>query len=325
MITSSKPNKYPDILDQTFHHDTASHSFTVKWGSIGVKTSPPVVFIHGTPWSSAVWIPFAISLSRRFRVYLLDRPGFGESPPEAHQSSYDATKDSAVEKLDADLARQSEVFAALYKLWQSEWDTEQPAAHVVAHDNAGLLSLRAHLLHGCKYASLCLMNVVAIGPFGQSLFKAVGDSPELFEELPDMALEGILEAYIRDAAHQELSKNTMDMLKEPWLRPGGKKGFIRELRQANVRSTDAVESRYGQVGPSIPVKIIWGAQDNWIPVASAWRLGKALGTREIVEIPEAGHLVMIDQPGQVGVELGMWLSSATQKSGRPSGSSRIME
>lgn len=295
-------------LDQTFHYENAAYIYNIKWCSLGHPASPPLILIHGTPWSSRFWVPFALSLSRQFHVYLFDRPGFGDSPPE-HKLPSTPISASKVTELDADLARQSEAYAALFKTWQADWNNQK--AHVVAHDNAGLVSLRAYLQHDCHYASLCLIDVVAIGPFGQSLFKTVANEPGHFEQLPDMAFEGILESYIRQAAFYELSKETMQMLKLPWLREGGKRGFIRELCQANFRSTEAVEGRYGEVGGSVPVKIIWGAEDDWIPVESAWRLGNALKAREVVVVENAGHLSMLDQPAQIGVELGRWLSAVS--------------
>ena len=293
-------------LNQSFQYQNSTHSYTVKWCSLGNPATPPLIFIHGTPWSSRLWVPFALSLSRQFHVYLFDRPGFGASPPERKLPGT-TTSTSKVEELDADLARQSEVYAALFKSWEKEWRNQK--AHIVAHDNAGLVSLRANLLHDCQYASLCLIDVVAIGPFGQSLFEVVANDPHHFQQLPDMAFEGILESYIRNAAFYEISKEIMQTLKSPWMREGGKAGFIRELCQANSRSTEAVEGRYGEIGRNMPIKIIWGAEDKWIPVESAWRLGDALGAKEIAIIEKAGHLSMLDQPGQFGVELGRWLSA----------------
>ncbi|KAF2658316.1 putative hydrolases or acyltransferase [Lophiostoma macrostomum CBS 122681] len=308
-MSSSQSNPAP--LSRSFFYQNATHSYTIKWTSLGSPSSPPLIFIHGTPWSSRVWVPYALALSRQFHVYLFDNPGFGDSPLEQPLPSTPADfSKSEVERLDADLARQTEAFAALFKSWESDeeqgWKDRKP--HVIAHDHAGLMSLRAHLLHGCQYASLCLMDVVAIGPFGQSLFKAVAKKPEYFEALPDMTMDGVLESYIRQAAFKELSKETMEMLKEPWLREGGKKGFIRQLCQANSRNTDAVEGRYQEVGESMPVKIIWGENDDWIPVETAKRLGEALKAKEVVTIAEAGHLIMYDQPAQLGVELGRWLT-----------------
>jgi pimeloyl-ACP methyl ester carboxylesterase len=227
---------------------------------------------------------------------------------ESEQDGKAFKPNNQVKELDADLARQSEVFAALFKTWERDWGNKK--AHVIAHDHAGLMSLRAYLLHDCRYASLCLMDVVAIGPFGQPLFKTVAENPQHFQQLPDMAFEGILELYIRNAAFHELSKDTVQMLKAPWMKEGGKAGFIRQLCQANSRSTEEVEGRYREVGEQIPVKIIWGAQDNWLPMEVASRLEKALNAKEVVLIEEAGHLIMYDQPAQIGVEIGSWLNSA---------------
>ncbi|KAI0147465.1 Alpha/Beta hydrolase protein [Xylariaceae sp. FL1272] len=303
----------PVSLDQTFEFSNATHSYGIKWCSLGNPESPPVVFVHGTPWSSHVWEPFALALSRQFHVYLFDNPGFGESPLEKEFPGKPFTGLSKVAELDADLARQSEAYAALFKSWQADWGNQK--AHVVAHDHGGLQSLRAYLFHGCEYASLCLIDVVAIGPFGQDLFKVVAENPQHFEQLPDMAFEGIVESYIRGAAYQELPKKTMQMLKAPWLKEGGKQGFIRQLCQANLRSTEAVEAKYDTVGSKLPVKIVWGSDDQWIPVESAWRLGDALRAKEVVSIHEAGHLIMYDQPAQLGVELGRWLSAFSHAGG----------
>jgi pimeloyl-ACP methyl ester carboxylesterase len=297
----------PTVLTHNFHYQNATHIYDIKWVSLGNPSSPPVVFIHGTPWSSRVWKPFALALSRKFHVHLFDNPGFGESPLERELNETAFQPATKTSELDADLARQSEVFAALFKAWEKGWGGQK--AHVIAHDHAGLMSLRAYLLHDCRYASLCLIDVVAIGPFGQALFKAVAENPQHFQDLPDMAFEGILESYIRNAAFHELSRETMQMLKKPWMKEGGKAGFVRQLCQANWRSTEEVEGRYKEVGEQIPVKIIWGAEDDWIPVEVATRLGKALHAKEIVEIEEAGHLVMYDQPAQLGAQLGSWLSS----------------
>lgn len=312
-MTSATPQNEEVSLTQTFNYESSTHKFSVKWGTIGDPANRPLILIHGTPWSSRLWVPFATSLSNQFRVYCFDRPGFGESPPERELPGVTTSSDK-VSQFDGNLARQSEVYAALFKSWLPGWGNLKP--HVVAHDNAGLISLRANLLHDCQYASLCLIDVVAIGPFGQPLFKAIGDNPHYFEQLPDMAFDGILESYIRNAAFRALRDEDMQMLKAPWLRSGGKQGFIRELCQADARSTEEVEPRYGEVGSRLPVKIIWGANDNWIPVESAWRLGKALKAREVVIIKEAGHLVMLDQPAQVGVELGRWLTAVLPSSKR---------
>ncbi|KAJ5919675.1 hypothetical protein N7454_009510 [Penicillium verhagenii] len=298
----------PIELTQTFQYSSSTHSYNVRWTSFGDKSCPPLVFVHGTPWSSRVWHVYAQSLAKYFHVYLFDNPGFGTSPlgKPLPGKEDDITKEAA---LDADLSAQSEVFSVLYKFWAETWGPRK--AHVIAHDHGGLMSLRAHILHGCEFASLCLINVVALGPFGQPLFKLIAEHEEVFLALKGPVFEGIVQSYIRDAAHSDLKRETMETLKNPWVSTEeGRRGFVRQMVQANSRSTEEVEGRYPEVGKAIPVRIIWGKEDRWIPVETAFRLGESLNAQDVVLIDGAGHLVMYDQEGKLGVELGWWLSQA---------------
>ncbi|KAL8916042.1 MAG: hypothetical protein Q9208_008727 [Pyrenodesmia sp. 3 TL-2023] len=291
-------------LKEVFHHSTAVFDYNIRWTSLGNPTLPPLIFVHGTPWSSRVWHSYAKSLAQYFRVYLFDNPGFGDSPLGKARADT-ISKEVA---LDADLAQQSEVFAALYKFWAQDWQGSK-RAHVVAHDHGGLMTLRAHLLHGCEYRSLCLIDVVAVGPFGKPLFKLMAENEGVFTALTGPVFEGVVESYIRDAAHKELTRETMDALKKPWISSEeGRRGFVRQMVQANSRSTEEVEGRYHEVGEKLPVRIIWGKEDEWLPVETAPRLKEKLNVQEVVVIEGAGHLVMYDQPGRLGIELGWWLS-----------------
>ncbi|PLB50032.1 alpha/beta hydrolase [Aspergillus steynii IBT 23096] len=310
-MTTPIPSVIP--LTETFSFSTTTHSYNIRWTSLGNANAPPLIFIHGTPWSSRVWHTYALSFAKYFHVYLFDNPGFGESPlgqplPDKAET---LTKEIA---LDADLAQQSEAFAALYKSWEEGWPQAQRKPHVVAHDHGGLMALRANLLHGCEYASLCLIDVVALGPFGQPLFKLVAENAGVFEALTGPVFEGVVESYIRDAAYKELSRETMEMLKWPWLvSEEGRRGFVRQMVQANSRSTEEVEGRYHEVGRKMPVRVIWGKEDKWIPVETAQRLKDKLEGQDVVVIEEGGHLLMYDQEGRLGVELGWWLNSVSHR------------
>jgi pimeloyl-ACP methyl ester carboxylesterase len=296
----------PTALRHTFHYQNDTHIYDIKWTALGDPNDPPLIFIHGTPWSSRVWQSCAIACSRNFRVFLFDSPGFGESPLERQIPGTTFDPPNKTIELDADLARQSQVFAALFKSWKKDWGHQRP--HLVCHDIGGYMSLRANLLHGCDYASLCLIDVVAIGPYGQSLFEDVATRPEHFSKLTAPAFEDVVDMYIRKAAFSELPDHVIQMLKVPWLRKGGRSGFLRQLCQANSRSTHDLEGRYIEVGDRIPVKIIWGVNDEWIPLETAGRLATAIGTTDIVEIENAGHLIMYDAATQLCYELGSWLS-----------------
>ncbi|WP_368839260.1 alpha/beta fold hydrolase [Kocuria sabuli] len=116
----------------------------IAWSTKG--SGPAVVFCHGTPWSSVLWAPFAEALAKDHTVYSWDMPGYGAS-------SMDPTH-------DVDLVVQGEALLALL----DHWALQNP--HVIAHDYGGAVSLCAHLLHGAPFASLCLVDAVALRPWG---------------------------------------------------------------------------------------------------------------------------------------------------------------
>lgn len=280
---------------------TKTHEFNMKYMSFGNPKGPPVIFIHGTPWSHRVWLPYAEALAPFYKVHLFDNPGFGVSLAGASISGR--------HELDASLATQSEAFAYLFR----HWNLSQPP-HIIAHDVGGLISLRANLLYGCDYASLCLVDVVALRPFGSSFFKLVGSHPDIFNAIPDPIAEGMVRSYIQGAAFKPLAKEVEDLLTLPWTKKGMqcKGGFLRQIRHADQRHVAEVESRYGEVGNKMPVKIIWGKEDSWIPVDRASKLAGMIGTDQVVIVEEAGHLIQYDQPIRLGVELANWLARVAQ-------------
>ena len=255
---------------------------TISWQRFG--DGPPLVFLHGTPWSSALWRPIAEALSARFTVYLWDMPGYGASSKRAEDA--------------VDLGVQGELFAHLLQ----EWGLERP--HVVAHDFGGAVALRARLLHGARYASLCLVDVVALSPWGSPFFTLVAQHAEVFAQLPAAVHRGAVEAYIRGAAHRPLSDADLEMLVTPWLGEDGQAAFYRQIAQADERYTDEVAPLYPTLDE--PVHIVWGAEDTWIPVDRAHRLHAAIPHSTLTVLPDAGHLIPLDAPAALSAELTRW-------------------
>lgn len=244
-------------------------------------SGPPLVFCHGTPWSSRLWTPFARGLEREFTVHLWDMPGYGRS------SKHDGHP--------VDLGTQGEAFAALLE----HWGLDRPA--VVAHDYGGAVALRAHLLHGCAFASLTLVDVVALRPWGSAYFRLVREHADVFAAQPAAVHRGALEAYIRTAAHRGLTGGQLDTLTGPWLGGEGQRAFYRQIAEADERFTDEIQDRYREL--DIPVTIIWGAEDTWIPVDRAHRLHKLIPGSRLEIIGGAGHLIQYDAPVELALAL----------------------
>jgi pimeloyl-ACP methyl ester carboxylesterase len=259
---------------------------TVRWGCEG--TGPPVVFCHGTPWSSRLWAPFAAALRSEFTAYLWDMPGYGESSKDpAHRVSLDV---------------QGELLADLLGYWRLS-----TPPHVVAHDYGGAVALRGHLLHGAAYASLALVDVVALAPWGSEFFRLVREHTDVFMALPPAMHEGALRAYVDGASHRGLTTEQSDLLVAPWLDDAGRPAFYRQIGQADQAYTDEIEPRYGDL--DLPVLVVWGRDDTWIPVDRAHRLADVVPGARLEIVEAAGHLIQLDQPARLATTLRRWLTS----------------
>ena len=116
----------------------------------------------------------------------------------------------------------------------------------MAHDLGGLVALRAHLVEGAAYASLFLVDVVAIPPSGSPFFAFVQDHPALLPQLPAYIHEAIVRAYIGNATYAGLAPEDLEALVAPWTGPEGQPAFYRQIADYDLelltRTSDSSRS-----------------------------------------------------------------------------------
>jgi pimeloyl-ACP methyl ester carboxylesterase len=256
----------------------------IAWARAG--RGPAVVFCHGTPFSSLLWQPFATTLARDFTVYLWDMPGYGRSSKHPQHPVH--------------FGVQAEAFAALL----THWGLDRP--HVVAHDFGGAVSLRAHLVGGAAYASLMLVDVVAIPPSGSPFFRFVQDNAGVLGDLPAYIHEAIVRAYIQGASHRGLRDDDLDALVLPWTGDDGQPAFYRQIADYDERYLAENEQRLDRI--DIPVRVLWGTDDAWIPSHIGERLASMVPGASLSLIDDAGHLMHYDAPVALTDEIRAWLS-----------------
>ncbi|RSO02451.1 alpha/beta hydrolase [Streptomyces sp. WAC 05379] len=264
-------------LTRTF----SSASGDVRWDRLGPPGGPPVVLLHGTPFSSFVWRAVARSLAREYDVHVWDMPGYGSSEKAEGQ--------------DVSLAAQGRVLGELLAHWQ----LTEPL--VVAHDFGGAVALRAHLLHDARYRALALVDPVALAPWGSPFFRLVGAHADVFERLPPALHGALVREYVSSASSPGLRPDVLDRLVEPWLDDTGQAAFYRQIAQADQRYTDEIQGRYGGIG--IPTLVCWGEDDTWIPIAKGHELAALVPGARFEPIAGAGHLVQEDAPAQLTAAL----------------------
>ncbi|HET8727058.1 MAG TPA: alpha/beta hydrolase, partial [Alphaproteobacteria bacterium] len=208
---------------------------------------------------------------------------------------------------DVSLGVQNRLLAALF----DHWGLDRP--DIVAHDFGGATALRAHLIDGCDFGSLTLIDPVAIRPWGSPLVRHVREHEAAFAGMPGYMHEAILPAYIRTAMHRTVTDEVLRPYIDPWVGESGQKAFYRQIAQMDVAFTDQVQGRYGEV--RCRVQILWGEEDGWIPIERGRELAGMIPGADFVAIPGAGHLMQEDAPEAIVDALSRFLPAAHRSDG----------
>ncbi|MFE1083703.1 alpha/beta fold hydrolase [Brevibacterium sediminis] len=280
-----------------------------------------VIICHGTPWSARMWLPLARELAQTNRVRLWDMPGYGESIPDPSDTTFPAHSDSSAQPTDhspAEAAPAVDLITQRHRLAEliDCWDVSNP--HVIAHDIGGAVALGAHLLEGCDFASLYLLDIVTLDPWGSPFFRLVAENEKVFAALPPRLHRALVCEYIAGAAatpadespsgedRSSLSEEWIAALSAPWRTDAGQAAFYRQIAALRPEHTAPVVDRLGEV--RCPVRIGWGEDDPWIPVDQADRLAEALpGNPHVARFPHSGHLVPLEAPHDLFVDVTAWL------------------
>jgi pimeloyl-ACP methyl ester carboxylesterase len=258
------------MLDLPFA--TAILGNAIRWGKAG--SGPPLVAIHGTPFSSQVWRRIIPELTDRWTIHYFDLAGYGQSEMREGQ--------------DVSLGVQNKILAALV----AEWGLERP--HILAHDFGGATALRGYYLDGLRYASLTIFDAVALAPWGSPFVRHVRENEAAFSGMPAYMHQALLRAYLQTAAHQPLSAEALEVHAAPWSGEVGQAAFYRQIAQMDQRFTDEVQGRYAPI--ECPVTVLWGEEDAWIPLERGRKLAGLISEKPLVPVPQAGHLLQEDRP-----------------------------
>jgi pimeloyl-ACP methyl ester carboxylesterase len=230
--------------------------------------------IHGTPFSSQVWRNIAPYLAQTHKIYYFDLLGYGYSAKCAGQ--------------DVSLAVQNRLLAHMFR----EWALDRPS--VLCHDFGAATALRAYYLNGLRYGDITIFDAVALAPWGSSFARHVHQHQAAFAGLPEYAHDALLAAYLQSAATRHLPSDVVALHSRPWQGADGQAAFYRQIAQFDQCYTDEVEVHYAPL--DCPTQILWGAQDEWVPLTQGRRLADIMTGGRIGIIPDAGHLLQEDAP-----------------------------
>lgn len=256
---------------------TLAQRATTSCGEIAFDSfgeGSPVVLVHGTPSRAAVWRQVSSALARTHRVFVYDLLGFGESERRVDQ--------------DLSVAVHGRVLRELCQRWK----LDEPA--MVGHDIGGATVLRAHLIEGVPVAKIVLIDAVVISPWITPRTRRMQREIDTYGPLPDDELEAAIRAHLDSATSRPLHPETFDRLFGQWDGAEGQALYLRHLACFEESDTDAFKPLLSSL--SIPVLILWGEEDAWLPAPTSERIASLIPTARRVVVPGAGHLSMEDQP-----------------------------
>ncbi len=240
---------------------------------------PPVLLLHGNPDSSLLWRDVTATLSDRWRCLAPDLPGYGRSTAAA---GLDLTLDGQAAWVDA--------------LWRAL--DLAPPLNLVGHDIGGIAAMAFTARFPERVRRLALSNTIfhadypwhfwarlwrwrGLGELSMALMNKPGFRAVYRRGSPG----GVSQNYV-DAAYGAVSADV-------------KRHILRLYRTLVPGAFAGWEARYQQAARTVPVLVLWGDHDPYIPSRYASRLG----ARKVVSAPRAGHWLPVAQPNLFAREL----------------------
>jgi pimeloyl-ACP methyl ester carboxylesterase len=231
------------------------------------KDAPSLVLLHGFGASLQTWDAWADELEKDRRVLRFDVPGFGLSGPAANNDYSDA----------ADVAR---LLALLDQL-----GLQQVA--LGGHSMGGRIAWNFAVAHPERVSHLILVSPDGFPDPNSTSENTYKVSPLLglmHYSLPAWVLKmGVAPAYGDESLlTSQVMRRYQDMLRAP----GVRSAVIERMRQSrNIDPVPLLQSL------KMPVLLVWGEKDAFIPISNAQDYLKAIPQATLVSVPHAGHVV----------------------------------
>jgi pimeloyl-ACP methyl ester carboxylesterase len=242
---------------------------------------PPLILVHGTPTNSYIWRNIALRLADRFSVYTFDLLGFGQSTRREGQ--------------DVSIPAQARLLAELVETLGLE------APSVAAHDIGGAITLRAHLLEGVPFECIALIDSVALRPWITPPTRHVKAHLDTYETMPTAVFEAIIAAHLRTATYHPVDDAAFAAYFDQWKGELGQRLYLQKDAQLDEGHTAELEPLLPSI--AVPVSILWGEHDAWLPPTMAERLHALIPGSNLVLLPGTGHFAMEDSPDEVATIL----------------------
>ncbi|KAK0387754.1 hypothetical protein NLU13_3999 [Sarocladium strictum] len=260
----------------------------IAYGVHGPSDGTPLVLIHGTPSSSLIFHSVLPRLTaQKFKCYVFDLLGFGESERPFSP------------EVDTSMTGQVPILTALM---DQVWGLG--SAHIVAHDIGGGIAQRLAAFEGHRLKSLVLIDSVSFDSYpSQRTREQMKNGLETLIRTGEAAHRDHFREWLLQAVYHKdrFAASTLDTFLSYISGPVGQPSlFTHQIRHYDPKHTTEIVHKLGEIGRRLPVKIIWGRDDEWQVQEWAERLHGAIEGSELDVLGECGHFSLEDQPEKIG-------------------------
>lgn len=233
-------------------------------GAQGIKSGrPTILFVHGAGGSAASWLGVLSAIGREFNTLAVDLPGHGETPGPAKE---------AVSETAGWLA---EAISMLGK----EYGFEKPI--LAGHSMGGAIGQTLALTRPELLAGLILIGTGSKLPVNEAILQGLLDD---FEQTTATVMKWCFAKKNRSVAADSLAL----------LREAGQETLYRDFKACSIFD---VRNEIGKI--DLPTLVLTGEEDKMTPIAFARELADKIPGADLALVPEAGHMVMIEEPRAV--------------------------
>lgn len=245
---------------------------------------PVALLVHGYPNSSYLWRDVMPAISDAgWRAIAPDLPGFGDSELDGRSGTWE-------EHVEA-LGRFVEEHALAPLV-------------LVVHDWGGLIGLRWACEHPEAIRGLVLMGT---GFFAAGRWHGMAQamrSGQMDEAMEQMTREGF--AGLMQQAEPNADAAAVDEYFKAFSTAERRRAGLTLYRSGDFEKLAPYEDALAAL--DVPTLVLWGAKDDYAPVAGAHRFAKEIPHAQLVVLDDAGHFLMEDDPDRVGAEIAGFLS-----------------
>lgn len=253
----------------------------------------PILMVHGNPTWSFYWRRLAVSLRDRYRTVVPDHVGCGLSDkPQEYEYVLPRHTQNLVQLID---------HLSLDRIT------------LVAHDWGGAIGLGAAVLRSDRFSRIVLLNTGAFPP-PYIPWRIRACRIPLLGSWAVRGLNLFNRAAISMAVERRMEREVRDGLLAPydsWANRVAIDRFVKDIpassRHANWQVLQELEQALPQLADR-PWLLVWGMRDWCFRPTCLERFREINSNAEVVQLTDAGHYVIEDEPDRVVEAVDSFLS-----------------